>query len=47
MDATYVSCNQCGYEDDNVFVAFSRTTADCDYYFCPECGAEIWEVYGL
>ncbi len=41
MDAEYIYCNHCGYEDFDEFVAYSRTTANGDWYFCPKCGEEI------
>ena len=36
----YIYCNSCGYEDFDCTAAFSRTTANGDWYTCPECGEE-------
>lgn len=44
MDASYVYCNHCGYEDLEVFVDYSRTCANGDFWICPECGEEISDV---
>ena len=38
MDVSYVYCNHCGYEDTEVFVAYSRTCASGDLWICPKCG---------
>lgn len=40
----YFYCSSCGYEDFDIKVGFSRTTADSDWYFCPECGEESSNV---
>ncbi|WP_432773913.1 hypothetical protein [Vibrio parahaemolyticus] len=42
--ATYMQCGSCGYEDINIPVAYSRQTANGEYYYCPQCNAEIWQV---
>lgn len=41
MDAEYIYCSHCGREDFEIFVAYYRTTANGDWYLCPECGEEI------
>jgi len=41
MEAEYIYCNHCGYEYFEELVSYSRTTANGDWYFCPECGEEI------
>jgi len=40
MNVTYFYCSCCGYEDFDIFVAYSRTCANGDFYICPECGEE-------
>ena len=40
MDVEYFYCNSCGYEHFDLYVGFSRTTANSDWYICPECGEE-------
>jgi hypothetical protein len=45
MELEYVYCNSCGYEDSNIFVAYSRTTASGDHYLCPECNCESISNY--
>ena len=40
MEVEYFYCNSCGYEDFNIQVAFSRTTANGDWCLCPECNQE-------
>lgn len=42
--AKYASCGHCGFEETNVDVAYSRTCANGDFYICPACGEEIWNV---
>lgn len=37
-------CNSCGYEDFDIEVAYSRQTADDNYYFCPLCDSESSNV---
>lgn len=37
----YVYCNSCGYEDNDCDVAYSRSTADGDWWICPSCSKEI------
>jgi DNA-directed RNA polymerase subunit RPC12/RpoP len=44
MYVDYIYCPYCGYEDNFVFVAYSRTTAEDDLYICPECKAETSHV---
>lgn len=36
----YYYCTSCGFEGNNVTVGFSRTTANGDWYHCPECQSE-------
>jgi Zn finger protein HypA/HybF involved in hydrogenase expression len=45
MDAEYIYCPSCGYEDYDVFVVFSRTVANGDVYICPLCKEETTHVY--
>lgn len=41
METEYFYCTSCGYEDFDLFVAYSRTTAeDTDWYICPCCKEE-------
>lgn len=40
MNADYFYCTSCGYEDFDIFVAYSRTTANASWYLCPCCGEE-------
>ena len=46
MFADYIYCPYCGYEDFNIFVAFSATYANGDFYFCPECNYETSHIEG-
>lgn len=47
MDVLSFYCPHCGYEDYDLFVAFSATYANGDFYYCPECHEEsqIVEFY--
>lgn len=49
MDVDYFYCNDCGYEDNEITVEYSRTVANGDLVFCPECGAESsgFEIYDI
>lgn len=40
MDVGYIYCPNCGYEDFNVPVEFSRTVANGDLFLCPMCKEE-------
>lgn len=40
----YIYCNSCGYEDFDVKVAYSRCTANGDWYLCPKCNKETSDV---
>ena len=42
--AEYIYCNGCGYEDFDVKVGFSRTTANGDWWICPLCKEETGNV---
>ena len=44
MIVDYIYCPSCGYEDTEVFVCFSATYANGDFYTCPKCGAETSHV---
>lgn len=44
MNVDYIYCPHCGYEDWDVFVAYSRATADSEWYICPECKEETSQV---
>jgi len=44
MNVNYIYCPKCGYEADNIFVAYSRQTANNNWYICPGCGEETAEV---
>ena len=44
MDVDYIYCPYCGYENDHIFVAYSRTCASGDLWICPECGEETSQV---
>ena len=44
MDAEYFYCPSCGYEDNNIFVAYVRQTADAEQYECPLCKCESSHV---
>lgn len=44
MEVDYIYCSYCGYEDFNIFVAYSRTTANGDWYYCPCCKEETSSV---
>ena len=36
----YVYCGKCGYEDFDQHCAYSRNTANGEWYFCPCCGED-------
>ena len=40
MNVSYFYCHACGYEDIDLFVAYSRATADGEHCLCPDCGKE-------
>jgi hypothetical protein len=40
MNVSYFYCHHCGFESFNLFVAYSRQTADSEHCFCPECKKE-------
>lgn len=40
MDLEYFYCSHCGYESFDTYVAFSRTCANGDFCYCPECNEE-------
>jgi hypothetical protein len=44
MNADYVYCTSCGYEDFDIFVAYIRSTANADCYECPSCKQETTHV---
>lgn len=44
MEVEYIYCSSCGYEDHDLTVGYSRTTADGDWYLCPGCGEETSNV---
>lgn len=46
MLVDYVYCSSCGYEGADEKVTYSRTTADGDWYICPntKCKEEISNV---
>jgi predicted RNA-binding Zn-ribbon protein involved in translation (DUF1610 family) len=41
MDVDEFYCPHCGYEDQNIRVAFSGTKANGDFGYCPKCGKEV------
>jgi hypothetical protein len=45
MEVEYIYCPSCGYEDYDVFVGYSRTTASGDVFICPKCKQETTFVY--
>lgn len=44
MDVDYIYCDHCGYEDFDVRVAYSRQTANGEWYVCPICNQETSNV---
>jgi predicted nucleic acid-binding Zn-ribbon protein len=44
MNLEYIYCGGCGYEASNVYAAYSRQTANGDWYFCPHCGKETINI---
>jgi len=40
----YFYCGSCGYEDFDIEVAYSRQTANDEYYICPLCKVESSHV---
>lgn len=44
MEVDYIYCSSCGCEDYDLTVAYSRTTADGNWFLCPECGEETSNV---
>ena len=44
MWVDYINCQSCGYEDFEMDVDFSRTTASGDLYVCPRCEEETSDV---
>jgi hypothetical protein len=44
MDVDYFSCSACDHQDFNIFVAYSRATANDDWYICPSCGEESRDI---
>jgi len=40
MEVTYFYCSYCNFEAFDIFVAYSRATADSEHCICPECGNE-------
>jgi uncharacterized Zn finger protein len=44
MFANYIYCDSCGYEDFEVVVVYSRTTASGALYICPSCREETSHV---
>lgn len=41
MEVEEFYCSHCGYEDQNIRVAFSATKANGDFGYCPKCGKEV------
>ncbi|MFA7287418.1 MAG: hypothetical protein WC055_00915 [Melioribacteraceae bacterium] len=44
MKVEWIYCQHCGYEDFDVFVAYSRSVANGDVYLCPACNKETMSV---
>jgi len=44
MVVDYIYCDECGYEDQNVYAEYSRTVANGEVYLCPLCGNETMNV---
>lgn len=44
MEVDYFYCTSCGYEDFDIFVAYSRQTANAEWYICPLCKEESSHV---
>lgn len=44
MILSYIYCNHCGYENTNVFVAYTRSVANGNVYLCPGCDEECLDV---
>ena len=44
MELKYIYCHHCGYEEQNIFCAYSRSTASGNSYFCNGCGKETEDV---
>ena len=44
MIVYYFYCPYCGYEDFDIFVAFSARKANGNFYLCPECNDESSNV---
>jgi hypothetical protein len=41
MNVEYFYCSYCGYEDFNIYVAYSATYANGPFCKCPECKHEV------
>lgn len=39
-----IHCPHCGLEEFDREIAYSRQTANGDWWFCPECNSEISNV---
>ena len=44
MNVSYIYCSHCGYEDFDIFVAYSCTKANGDFYYCPLCNKETSDI---
>ncbi len=44
MNVDYIYCPSCGYENTDIYVAYSATYANGDFYICPGCGEETSHV---
>ena len=44
MLVNYIYCPRCGFEECDIDVKYSRTTATSDWYLCPGCGSETSNV---
>lgn len=44
MNVDYFYCDHCGYEAFNIFVVYSATYANGDFYYCPKCKNESGHV---
>lgn len=40
MNVDYFYCSYCGYEDFDIFAAFSAHYSNGDFLICPNCGKE-------
>lgn len=44
MWLSYLYCSDCGHEEFDLHAIYVRTTANADYYKCPECGEETSNI---